>query len=283
MGKIRVKTLGDEEAEKKQAEEAKKRAEAKKAEKMAEAPAEEVNKEQLEKREDAAEAFAPTENQEKKEKKEKFQKKTSKGLSRSKSYQTKAALVEKDHPYTLDAAVKLLPELKRAKFDETVELHFTTTEKGISGSVTLPHGTGKQTRIAIARGSDQKSIDELLKKIEGGNLDFDILIATPDAMPKLARVAKVLGPRGMMPNPKNGTVSPNPDDVAKKYEGGQINFKTEAKFPLLHVAVGKVSFGEDKIKENVVTVLGALDKKQLKNATLKSTMSPAIHLDLASL
>jgi large subunit ribosomal protein L1 len=282
MGKIRIKTLGDEEQEKKQALDAKKRAEAKKAEK-AETPVEHADEAKLEKREDAAVAFAPTENQEKKDKKEKFQKKTSKGSTRSKSYQTKAVLVEKDRPYTLDAAVKLLPELKRAKFDETVELHFTTTEKGISGSVTLPHGTGKQTRIAIARGSDSESIDKLVKSIESGNLDFDILIATPDAMPKLARVAKVLGPRGMMPNPKNGTVSPNPDEVAKKYEGGQINFKTESKFPLLHVAVGKVSFGEDKIKENVVTVMQALDKKKLRNATLKSTMSPAIHLDLASL
>ena len=138
-------------------------------------------------------------------------------------------------------------------------------------------------RIALAHGADQAEIDALLKKIDGGTIDFDILIATPDAMPKLARAAKVLGPRGLMPNPKNGTVTPNPEEVAKKYEGGQINFKTEAKFPLLHVAIGKVSFGDAKIKDNAKTVLSAIDKKQIKNATLKSTMSPAIRLDLATL
>lgn len=288
MGKIRVKTIGDEELEQKQAVEAKKRAEAKKVHQQAQDETEkaeraDVAKEVLEAKEVVAEAIAQPEDQEKKKRKEKFQKATSKGLTRSKSYQTKAALVDTAKQYSLEEAVKILPTLKRAKFDETVEIHLTTTETGISGSVTLPHGTGKQTRVMIARGSDQKEIEELVKKVEAGNIDFDILIATPDAMPKLARVARVLGPRGLMPNPKNGTVSPNPEDIAKKYEGGKINFKTEAKFPLLHVAVGKVSFEEDKIKDNVKVVLGAIDKKKIKNATLKSTMSPAIHLDLASL
>jgi large subunit ribosomal protein L1 len=273
MGKIRVKALGDEELEKQQAEEAKARKEAKKAEQQDTTSVEET-----------VQTTTPAEEApvEKKEKKDKF-KKTGQQKIRSKSYNAKAELLDKNKSYTLDEAIKLLPELKRAKFDETVEIHLTTTETGVSGTVSLPHGTGKQIRIALAHGSDQKEIDELLKKIESGNLDFDILIATPDAMPKLARAAKVLGPRGLMPNPKNGTVNPNPEEVAKKYEGGQINFKTEAKFPLLHVAIGKVSFGDVKIKENAKTVLGAIDKKKIKNATLKSTMSPAIRLDIASL
>lgn len=272
MGKIRVRTIGDEELEQQQQAEAKKRAEAKKAEKQADLSEVEAK---------AAEEAQP-EDQEKKKLKEKYQKATSKGLTRSKSYQIKAALVDKNKTYSLDEALKLLPELRRAKFDETVEVHLTTTETGISGSVTLPHGTGKQTRVVIARGSDQNEIESLVKKIESGNIDFDILIATPDAMPKLARVARVLGPRGLMPNPKNGTVTPNPEDVAKKFEGGHINFKTEAKFPLLHVAVGKVSFEQGQLKDNVKEVIGAVDKKKIKNATLKSTMSPAIRLDLAS-
>lgn len=275
MGKIRVKAVGDEELELKQAEEAKARkvlrqAQDKKAEKQ-EASTEEVL-------EAAPAEEAPVE---KKAKKEKFQK--AKGPRRSKSYTAKAELVDKNKHYSLDEAIKLLPELKRATFDETVEIHLTTTETGVSGSVSLPHGTGKQMRIALAHGADQAEIDALLKKIDGGTIDFDILIATPDAMPKLARAAKVLGPRGLMPNPKNGTVTPNPEEVAKKYEGGQINFKTEAKFPLLHVAIGKVSFGDAKIKDNAKTVLSAIDKKKIKNATLKSTMSPAIRLDLATL
>lgn len=265
MGKIRVKALGDETLEQQQQEEARARKEAKKTEK----------KESL--TDSVSSAESPVE---KKTKKEKFQ--PVKGPKHSKSYNEKAALVEK-RLYDLTEAIALLPQLKRAKFDETVEIHITTTETGISGSVTLPHGTGKQVRVTIANGSDQAEIETLLKKIESGNIDFDILIATPDAMPKLARAAKILGPRGLMPNPKNGTVSPTPDVVANKFLGGQINFKTEAKFPLLHAAVGKVSFDESKIQENIKTFIAALDRKKIKNVTLKSTMSPAIHLNMASL
>lgn len=230
-----------------------------------------------------AEKTASTEDQDKKELKEKYQKKTSKGLTRSKSYKVKSALVDKNKTYTLSEALKLLPELTRAKFDETVEVHINTTESGVSGSVVLPHGTGKQTRVAIANGSDAKALDELVNNIQSGTIDFDILIATPDAMPKLARVARVLGPRGLMPNPKNGTVSPKPQEVAKKYEGGQINFKTESKFPLMHIAVGKVSFGDKKLEENIKTVFSSISDKQIKNVTLKSTMSPGIKVDVASL
>ena len=122
----------------------------------------------------------------------------------------------------------ILPKLQRAKFDETVELHINTKENGISGNVILPHGTGREIRIAIANAAiDEKGVEELVKKIDSGGIDFDILIATPDSMPKLARVKKILGPRGLMPNPKNGTVSSKPDEVAKKFQGGQINFKTD--------------------------------------------------------
>lgn len=268
MGKIRVKTIGDEEAEKQQAEESKKRSEAKRAEKV-EAKSEETSV--------AVATDAPV----KKEKKEKFQK--SSKQARSKSYQSKADLVDTNKKYTLKEAVGVLPQLKRAKFDETVELHVTFTEGSASGSVVLPHGTGKKTRVTVANGADTAAVDDLVKKIEGGTIDFDVLIATPDAMSKLAKVARVLGPRGLMPNPKNGTVTPKPDEAAAKFAGGQINFKTESKFPLLHVAVGKVSFTEQQITENVKTLIGSLDKKKIKNAAIKSTMSPALRLDITSL
>lgn len=289
MGKIRVKVLGDEELEQQQVDATKARKALRQAqdktEKQAEvsvdetakaaetAPVEETKPEKKPRLDEA--------NKAKREKKEKFIKANKK--IRSKSYMAKVDLVDKNKNYSLSEAITLLPQLKRAKFDETVELHVTTTETGVSGSVSLPHGTGKQMRIAIADGADQKALDALIAKIDAGTIDFDILIATPESMPKLAKAARVLGPRGLMPNPKNGTVTPKPEEVAKKYEGGQINFKTESKFPLLHVAVGKVSFGEDKIKDNVKTVLRAIDSKKIKNVTLKSTMSPAIHLDLASL
>ena len=175
-------------------------------------------------------------------------------------------------------------KLKAAKLDETVELHINTLEQGVSGSFILPHGTGKQIRIEIANQTeDPKHVEEIIKKVETGKIDFDVLIATPDAMQKLARVARVLGPRGLMPNPKSGTVTPKPNEVAKKYAGGQINFKTEAKFPILHLSIGKISFGDKKLKENIVTAIAAVQTKNIKNVTLKSTMSPAIKIEVSSI
>jgi large subunit ribosomal protein L1 len=122
-----------------------------------------------------------------------------------------------------------------------------------------------------------------VKKIETGTIDFDVLLATPDAMPKLARVARILGPRGLMPNPKSGTVTTKPEEVAKKFQGGQINFKTEAKFPILHMIVGKLSFGEAKLSENIKTAIAAVETRNIRNVTIKSTMSPGMKLDVASL
>lgn len=261
MGKIRIKTLGDEEKEKKQQKDAKKRVEAKRAEKVEETtPQAEVSAERNE------------------EVKSKLKQKSfaSKTRTRSAKYNDALTLIDKSKTYKLKDALEVLPKLQRAKFDETVELHLNTTGTGISGQVTLPHGTGKQIRVAIAD-------DALIAEIEKGSINFDILIAEPSMMPKLARVAKFLGPRGLMPNPKNGTITPNPAEVAKKYEGGAMNFKTEAKFPILHLTVGKVSFGEEKLSDNVKTLIKAIKTSNIKNATLKSTMSPGIKLDVTSM
>lgn len=266
MGKIRVKTLGDEEAEKQQQEEAKKRADVKRAEKASS--------------DETVEASEVTEDTKKKV----VVKKTSKENKHSTKYTEKAALVDRNKIYSLSEALALLPKLTITKFDETVELHINTTAKGISGQISLPHGTGKQIRVAIINPSeDTKAADELIKAIEGGTIDFDVLIATPDAMPRLARVARVLGPRGLMPNPKNGTVTPNPEEVAKKFEGGQMNYKTEAKFPILHMVVGKVSFGDKKLEENIKVAIKTVSIKNIRNVTLKSTMSPGMRLDVSSL
>ncbi len=261
MGKIRVKTIGDEELEKKQAEEAKKRQEQKKAEKSTASEVEEVEK----------------------KKKTGVKKINTNTSSRSEKYLEKTKLIDPAKMYSLAEALKILPDLSLSSFDETVELHINTTDTGISGSVILPHGTGKKTRVAIAEGTNAAALDELIKKVEKGIIDFDILIATPDVMPKLARLAKTLGPRGLMPNPKNGTISTKPQEIAKKYEGGQINYKTESKFPLIHLSVGKISFGEKKLSENIKSIFVTLSEKQLKNVTLKSTMSPGIKIDLATL
>lgn len=295
MGKVRVKTLGDEEQEQKQQAEAKKRAEAKKADSakqnsesssnvIAREPAAGGRNDEGTTRQsltnDPSETASPEVKSDKPKKKEKFQK--TQKASHSQKYAEKSELVDKNKVYKLSEALEVLPKVTYTKFDATVELHMNTNGT-VSGAVILPHGTGKQVRVAIADGSNVKEVEELVKKIEGGTIDFDVLIATPDAMPKLARIARVLGPRGLMPNPKNGTVSPKPEEVAKKFAGGQMNFKTEAKAPILHMVVGKMSFGDKKLQENITVALQTVQTKNIKNATLKSTMSPGIKIDFTNI
>jgi large subunit ribosomal protein L1 len=266
MGKIRVKVLGDEEQEEKQKKKAEKRQEAKKAKE------EPVEIKAAASSETVEEKTTEATDKQKKGKKEKFAKKETKH-SRSKRYQAAVESVDKNKTYTLDEALGILPQLKVASFDETVELHINTTESGISGSVTLPHGTGKKVRVAVAT-------DDVIKEIEAGKINFDILLAQPQMMPKLAKVARILGPRGLMPNPKNGTITQNTEETIKKFEAGQVHYKTEAKFPLLHLAVGKVSFGDKKLKENIQAAMSTLPAAKIKKVVLKSTMSPAIKVTL---
>lgn len=269
MGKIRVSTLGSEEAEKKQKQKAEKRKQAK-------------QQAQTEKAPETMEAVSVVA-EKKADKKKSYTKKTGeKSHKESKRWKANAQLVDTKKIYSVPQALELLTEMKKVKFDETVELHINTTDKGISGSVTLPHGSGKQTRVAIiAPSKDEAAAEALLSQIASGQINFDILVATPDAMPKLARVAKILGPRGLMPNPKAGTITTKPEEVAKKYAGGQMNFKTEAKLPLLHLSVGKVSFGKEKLEENIKEAIKAVQLKNIKNATLKSTMSAGIKIQVA--
>lgn len=293
MGKIRVKTIGIEEDEKTEKKKAKERAEAKRieaAKKLGQETKAEAEKRQAvgetgtkgepkvsEETDEPSNKREKAENREvKKTKKEKFAKK---GKIRSKTYADSAKLVDKNKKYTLSEALALLPKLKRTKFDETVELHINTHEKGVSGSLTLPHGTGKTMKVEIADyTADPKSLEELVKKIEGGQINFDILIATPESMVHLAKVARFLGPRGLMPNPKNGTVHTKPEEAAKKFAGGQMNFKTEAKAPIIHMTVGKVSFEEKQLSENINAIFKAVKTQNIKNVTLKSTMSPGIKI-----
>lgn len=279
MGKIRVKALGDQEQEQKQKAEDQKRIEAKKAEA---AKSEALKREETPVVDQASASESTTEAATDTEKKKTIKQKDQKQKTRSAKYLEKSELVDKNKTYKVAEALSILPKINLAKFDETVELHINTTG-ALSGAITLPHGTGKQMRVAVADGSDAKAVEELVKKIESGALDFDVLIATPDAMAKLARVARVLGPRGLMPNPKNGTVTPKPDEVAKKFAGGQMNYKTEAKAPILHMVVGKMSFGDKKLQENIAVAFQTVQVKNISNATLKSTMSPGIKLDVASL
>lgn len=279
MGKIRVKTLGDAEAEKQQKADAKKRNDAKKAEKAGLTPA--ASRENEVKRgvsdkssnvdtKDVAISLQMIE-KEKKSKKTKFSKQ-----KHSNSYKSLAETVDPKKIYSVKEAIALLPQLKRAKFDETVEVHMNMTEPGVTVSTILPHGTGKKIRVLIAN-------EAVIADIEKNIINFDLLVAEPMMMPKLAKVARILGPRGLMPNPKNGTVTTKPEEVAKKYAGGQVNYKTETKFPIMHISIGKVSFGEQKLTENFKAIVDALPAGKVRDTTLKLTMSPALHVDYTSI
>ena len=193
--------------------------------------------------------------------------------ARSKKYQTAKALVDGKKQYPLSEALELLQKLQKKTFDETVELHLNTSDPKISAQTTLPHGTGKSLRVAIAT-------DALIAEVETGKVNFDILLSVPSMMPKLAKVAKILGPKGLMPNPKAGTITNDPEKEAKKYEGGFTFIKTESKAPIVHVAIGKVSFGSKKLEENIKAVVDAVKKENISQAVLKSTMSPGIRLQI---
>lgn len=278
MGKIRVKTIGDEAAETEAKQKADQKREQKKAREKTHLPGMEggqrvavvgPTEEELEKISVQTETTGQEgQKQETKKKKAKFAKKS---RGRSANYTAKVMEVDKNKVYSLSEALEILKKIGQGKFDETVELHINTTQSGINGQVKLPHGTGKETRVVVAN-------DELLAEVEKGKIDFDILIAAPSMMPKLARVAKVLGPKGLMPNPKNGTISENPEEAMKKFQGGQVSFKTESKNPIMHLTVGKMSFGNDKLSENIVAMLGAVKKDRILKITLKSTMSPGIKI-----
>jgi len=281
MGKIRVKTFGSPEEEEQEKKLLKQKKEAKK---MAKAPGlkggERVvsvgpSEEELAKnietetkpegKEEGKTSFKTS-----KIKKEKF----AKGKrQRSQNYLANVSMVDKAKIYPLSEALKILSEFKKSKFDETVELHVNTNIDSLSASITLPHGTGKKVRVAIAD-------DKLIESIESGKIDFDILVASPSIMPRLAKVAKILGPKGLMPNPKNGTITDKPQDLIKKYEGGQINIKTEAKTPLIHLTVGKISFGEKKLTDNIESIIKVIKKENIAKIVLKSTMSPSIKVKI---
>ncbi len=267
MGKIKVRTLGGE-LEEQEKKEQKKKSEVKKFAKVPGKGGERVvevgpSEEELKKLDEQKEVEQP----EKKEKKSKFKKAK---RARSKKYQALKGEVDKKS-VSVSEALTLLEKLQRKTFDETVELHLNTSDPKISAQTTLPHGTGKTLKVAIAT-------DELIAEIETGKVNFDILLASPAMMPKLAKVAKTLGPKGLMPNPKNGTITNDPEEAAKKYEGGLTFIKTESKAPIIHVAVGKASFGPKKLQENIDAVVSAVKKENISQAVLKSTMSPAIKI-----
>lgn len=183
--------------------------------------------------------------------------------------------VDSQKKYGIEEAVKLLKSTNITKFKSTVTLHLNLVTKDAPTRVelTFPHMAGAAKKVAIVS-------DELLKDIEKGKIDFDILVTTPAFMPKLAKFAKVLGPKGLMPSPKAGTVTPDPEKKAKEFAAGKTMVKAEAKFPLMHVTIGKIDQPETELVANIKTLLEAIKLKNVTKATLASTMSPGIKLQL---
>lgn len=189
----------------------------------------------------------------------------------SKKYQSKMSEVDRTKLYTTEEAVSLLKNVNIASFNATVTLHINLKERLPRVDVKFPHSTGKLKKVEIAT-------DALLKSIEEGNIDFDILVADPSMMPKLAKYAKVLGPRGLMPNPKTGTVTADTEAKKKELEGGKTMLKSEPKFPLMHVSIGKIEMKPEELYENIEAVIKAVKPHNIMKATLASSMSPGIKI-----
>lgn len=213
------------------------------------------------------------------------------------------AKVDRSRLYTPLEASRLIKETGVAKFDETVEVHFRLgidtrqADQQVRGSVSLPHGTGKSVRVAVfaegdkareaeAAGAEVVGSDDLVEKIQGGFLDFDATIATPDQMSKVGRLGKILGTRGLMPNPKLGTVTMDVGRVVKELKAGRVEYRAD-KFGIAHVGIGKASFDATAIVENYGTVLDEILRakpagakgKYIKSITMASTMGPGIKVD----
>ncbi|MBP6993822.1 hypothetical protein KBB12_01095 [Candidatus Woesebacteria bacterium] len=168
-------------------------------------------------------------------------------------------------------AVKAIQAAVYTKFDETLELHINMIESNIKGEVTLPFSTGKKVVVVAAD-------EAVIEKLEKGIVDFDILVTTPAFMSKLTKFAKLLGPKGLMPNPKAGTIGINTDELLKKFQGNTTRFKTEPKSPIIHVIVGKTKSAQAELVANINAYLDAIGRKRIKNAYLASTMSPSVKI-----
>ena len=227
-------------------------------------------------------------------------------MKRSKRYNEAFSKVDKSVEYGVEDAVKILKEVSTAKFDETIELAMRLgvdprhADQMVRGTVALPHGTGKSVKVlvltkgdnvkaALDAGADYAGLDEYVEKINGGWLEFDVVVASPDVMSVVGRLGKVLGTRGLMPNPKSGTVTPDVENATKEIKAGKIDFRVD-KTGIIHTGIGKVSFEETKIVDNVRALINTVIKLKpasakgiyLKSITLSSTMGPGICLDTNS-
>ncbi len=284
MGKVKTRFLGLEEIEKKQKQEQKKKSQEKQTKRI-KAPGKHKGGEKMKVVEASDEALAKMKKAEEMIKEKPAfaeatagkakEKRAIKERKRGKKYQlslrTKSSQTKKS--FSVKEAVDLLKKMAFANFDESIELHINTLKTGLRGEVELPHKSGKTFRVKIVS-------DTVIADIEKGNIDFDVLISHPSYMPKIAPLAKILGPKGLMPNPKTGTISDKPEEVAKKFSAGLIRWKTEAKFPIIHQLVGKISYDDKKLVENINAFITKVGKNNIKSVYLSSTMSPALPLTI---
>ncbi|MCP4073276.1 MAG: 50S ribosomal protein L1 [Hyphomicrobiales bacterium] len=214
--------------------------------------------------------------------------------------------IDRNKRYDLGEAVAMIKERAAAKFDETVEIAMNLSvdtrhsDQMVRGVINLPNGTGRNVRVAVfakdakaeeakAAGADIVGAEDLMTEIQGGKIDFDRCIATPDMMPLVGRLGKVLGPRNLMPNPKTGTVTPDVGEAVKAAKGGAVDFRAE-KAGIIHAGVGKVSFDEKALEENIRAFIGAVSRARpsgakgtfIERVTISSSMGPGVKVDPAS-
>ena len=220
-----------------------------------------------------------------------------------KNYRNAKALFDREQEYSPAEAIRLLKEMQTAKFDETVEVHFRLglnvrhADEQLRGTLMLPHGTGKEARVAVfAEGEKAKEAQEagadvvgsadLAKRVEEGFTDFDVAVATPDQMANVGKLGRILGPRGLMPNPKTGTVTMDVAKAVRDAKAGKLEYRTD-RGANVHVSIGKKSFGERQLVENYAALLdeivrakpAAAKGRYIRQITLTSTMGPGIHID----
>lgn len=188
---------------------------------------------------------------------------------RSKKYVTSRSMVDKTHLYPIEEAIALAKKTHYAKFAGTLETNLILRDGDISVEVTFPHATGRTVSVAIAT-------DELLEEIQKGTISFTALVAHPSMMPKLAKLARILGPKGLMPNPKNGTLTPTPEKRKKELEGGATTVKSEKKFPLVHVTLGKLTQPDAELAANLRALLKAFPAGKVVKCSVSATMGPGI-------
>lgn len=222
----------------------------------------------------------PKKESEQREAPKKERKTAKKAFVSPRSRQYKAALKKFDREklYPIKEAVEILKKTGLTGFIGSVDVHMVVIETGLKGEINFPHSTGK---VKIIRTADEQT----LKELEQGKINFTVLVASPADMPRLIKFAKLLGPRGLMPNPKSGTISSEPEKLAKKLSeaSNSQNYKTEVKAPLIHITIGKANLDNSKIEENFIALINAVGKKNIFKTVLTQTMGPGIKVDLTNI